>query len=152
MLLTKMEDYPVHGKCLCGQVAFEIDCENLKLYQCHCSLCRKQSGSSSNTGAIVDNEHFRWLRGQDCISSWVADNGFRSDFCAKCGAPVPNPFSNKAYFWIPAGLLDEYGKLEIVAHLCVDSKAAWDVIGSQGAHYGEVPDLPELFALLHSPE
>jgi hypothetical protein len=78
------------------------------------------------------------------------DNGFRSDFCAKCGAPVPNPFSNTPYFWIPAGLLEEDEKLEIVAHLCVASKASWDVIGSQGVRYEDVPDLPELFSLLHS--
>jgi hypothetical protein len=141
----------MHGSCLCGQVEFEIDGENFKLYQCHCSLCRKQSGTSSNAGTFVANEHFRWLRGLENISSWKMENGFRSDFCSTCGSPVPNPFGKLPYFWVPAGLLHESGKLEIVAHVCVTSKASWDVIGAQGVRYEHVPDLDELFALLHSP-
>jgi len=122
----------MQGKCLCGEVEFEVDGEGLKLLQCHCSLCRKHGGSSSNTSTFVANKHFRWLRGIASITSWVKDNGFRSDFCSKCGSPVPNPFRNKPYFWVPAGLLEDSGKLEIVAHICVASKASWDVIGSQG--------------------
>ena len=43
----------MQGKCLCGQVAFEILGAVPKLYQCHCSLCRKQGGSTSNTATIV---------------------------------------------------------------------------------------------------
>ena len=97
------------------------------------------------------NEDFRWLRGLENISSWKMENGFRSDFCAKCGSPVPNLFGKKSHFWIPAGLLQESGKLEIVAHLCVASKASWDLIGTQGVCYEHLPDLDELFALLHSP-
>lgn len=141
----------MQGSCLCGQVAFEIAIDKLKLYQCHCSLCRKQTGSASNTGAFVANEHFRWLRGIEQISSWKMENGFRSDFCSKCGTPVPNPFGKMPYFWVPAGLMQEGGKLEIVAHVCVASKASWDVIGAPGVRYEDVPNLEELFALLHSP-
>jgi hypothetical protein len=32
---------------LCGQIEFRIVGEIPKLCQCHCSLCRKQGGSSS---------------------------------------------------------------------------------------------------------
>ena len=34
------------GKCLCGDVQFfsEIRTDPFKIYQCHCSLCKKQSG------------------------------------------------------------------------------------------------------------
>ncbi len=42
----------MHGQCLCGAVKFEILGPLPKLYQCHCSLCRKQSGSASNPERI----------------------------------------------------------------------------------------------------
>ena len=71
----------MHGKCLCGSVEFEVTGNFPKLYQCHCSLCRKQGGSLSNTATIVGAENFHWLSGQEHISSWVKDTGFRSDFC-----------------------------------------------------------------------
>jgi len=140
----------MHGHCLCGQVEFEIDGSRFKLYQCHCSLCRRQGGSMSNTATIVANNSFRWLRGAELISSWKNEAGFRSDFCSTCGSPVPNPLRNMPYFWIPAGLLENSGKLEVVAHLCVTSKAHWDSVPLQGACYDELPNLPEFISLLHS--
>lgn len=77
-------------------------------------------------------ENFRWLSGQEHISSWVKDAGFRSDFCSKCGSPVPNPLRSTPYYWVPVGLLDDEQKLEIAAHVFVGSKVSWEVIGTLG--------------------
>ena len=141
----------MRGKCLCGEVEFEIVGTLPRLYQCHCSLCRKQGGSSSNTATIVSAENFRWLSGQEHISSWVKDTGFRSDFCSKCGAPVPNPLRGTPYFWVPIGLLDDrQQQLEIAAHLFVGSKAPWEMIASQGVQFETAPALSEFISLLHS--
>jgi hypothetical protein len=139
----------MRGRCLCGKIEFEIEGSCFKLYQCHCSLCRKQSGSSSNTATIAANAKFRWLRGAEHISSWVKDSGFRSDFCSSCGSPVPNPLRSTPYHWVPAGLLEDGGRLEIVAHFCLSSKASWDPAVLQEACFEEMPDFPEL-ALLQS--
>lgn len=140
----------MYGSCLCEQVKFEIDGDHFRLYQCHCSLCRRQSGSLSNAATIVPNERFRWRRGSEFISSWQKASGFRSDFCSSCGAPVPNPLGDLPYFWIPAGLLAGDSRLEIVAHLCVASRASWDFAPLQGKCYDELPNLAELVALLHA--
>lgn len=140
----------MHGKCLCGLVEFEVLGSVPKLLQCHCSLCRKQGGSSSNTATIVSADNFRWLTGQENISSWVKESGFRSDFCSTCGSPVPNPLRNTPYYWIPIGLVNNTKNLEIEAHLFVGSKAQWDIIASQGTHYETMPELSELISLLHS--
>ncbi|OIO57759.1 MAG: aldehyde-activating protein [Alphaproteobacteria bacterium CG_4_10_14_0_2_um_filter_63_37] len=93
------------GQCLCGAVQFEL-LTRPKLYQCHCSLCRKQGGSVSNTATIVAAERFRWIQGLESIGSWVKATGFRSDFCRTCGCPVPNPLRDTPYVWVPSGLLD----------------------------------------------
>jgi len=128
------------GTCLCGDVRFEVS-RVQKLLQCHCSLCRKQGGSVSNTAAIVRSEHFRWLSGRERISSFVKPTGFRSDFCSKCGSPVPNPLRETEYVWVPSGLLDGDAPLEIVAHLYVGSKASWDHVGQPGVQYDAMPEL-----------
>lgn len=104
----------------------------------------------SNAATIVANNHFHWLGGAELISSWKNEGRFRSDFCSTCGCPVPNPLRNMPYFWIPAGLLEDSGKLEVVAHLCVASKASWDSVPLQGALYDELPNLSEFISLLHA--
>jgi hypothetical protein len=136
--------------CLCGQVEFEIVGDIPNFYQCHCSLCRKQSGSISNTATIVESENFRWLTGREKITSWVNDNGYRADFCEKCGTPVPNPLGSAPYVWVPAGLLGDEVQSTIVAHLYVGSKAAWDKISLPGKQYETMPDLANILSLLQS--
>jgi hypothetical protein len=140
----------MHGECLCGQVKFEIIGDIPKLYQCHCSLCRKQGGAAANAATIVAADDFRWIGGEESIRSWVKDTGFRSDFCSNCGSPVPNPLKNCAYFWVPAGLLDANAKLEVGAQLFVASKAVWDTVTSPGVNYETMPELSELLELLHA--
>lgn len=140
----------MRGKCLCGTVEFELTGPKPKLYQCHCSLCRKQGGSTSNTGTVVKLEHLRWLAGREHIASYVKPTGFRSDFCSKCGSPVPNILRNTPYYWIPTGLLEGSEKLEIAMHLYVGSRAAWDTAPLTGAQFDTMPKtMLEFFRLLH---
>ncbi len=139
----------MRGSCLCGKIEFRIDGAYPKMYQCHCSLCRKQGGSSSNTSLVIEASNFHWTFGKELISSYVKPTGFRSDFCSHCGSPVPNPLRKTAYYWVPAGLLDDAAHLEIGAHLCVDSKATWDKSCSEGVEYDSCPDLHELIQLLY---
>lgn len=143
-------DTPLHGSCLCGAISFEIDGPFPRLYQCHCSLCRKQGGSVSNTGLIVAVDKFRWASGEKLITTWQRSTGFRSYFCSRCGAPVPNPLRDTGYVWVPSGLIDDGESLEIGAQLYVGSRAPWDKTQGSGTEFDTAPDLRKLIALLHS--
>jgi len=140
----------MRGQCLCGGVSFEVRDPPRKLYQCHCSLCRKQSGAGSNAAFIVRSEQVVWLQGQELVSSYIKPTGFRSDFCKRCGSPVPNPLRSTRYVWVPVGLLEEPTKLSIAMHLYVGSKASWEPAPSTGTLHEEMPDFRELWKGLHS--
>ena len=140
----------MNGTCLCGLVAFEIEPPFPALYQCHCTLCRKQGGSVSNAGLIVAADRFRWLAGEAAISQWQRSTGFRSHFCSRCGAPVPNPLRDTGYVWVPSGLLDGEEPLEIRAQLYVGSRAPWARLPPGVRQFDEAPPMTELIALLHA--
>lgn len=141
----------MYGNCICGEVAFEIDGALPKAYQCHCSLCRKQGGSSSNTGLIIAEKNFSWLKGEEQVSSYVKSTGFRSDFCSKCGSVVPNAFRDQPYVWVPAGSLDDSEGLEVVIHICVASKASWDTVSPDVKQVGGMPSsLTAFIDFLHA--
>ncbi len=140
----------MRGRCLCGKVEFQISGDPSKIYQCHCSLCRKQGGSASNSSLIAEAKNLRWISGQEHISSYVKPTGFRSDFCSHCGSPVPNPLRTSAYYCVPAGLLDDDINLEVAVHLYVGSKASWDTISPGVPQYEAMPKLSEFFELMHS--
>lgn len=140
----------MRGTCLCGDVAFEIDGPFPGLYQCHCSLCRKQGGSVSNTGMIVATDKFRWVAGEPLITQWTRSTGFRSYFCSRCGAPVPNPLRDTGYIWVPSGLLEGDERLEVRAQLYMGSRAAWDHGPISGRQFESAPEMAALIDLLHS--
>ena len=139
----------LQGSCLCGSVRFEVDGPFPKLYQCHCSLCRKQGGSVSNTGLIVAAGKFRWLEGESQIGKWQRSTGFRSWFCQRCGSTVPNPLRDTGYVWVPAGALDRDGLLKIGAQVYLGSKTSWDKPRSDGLQLETAPPLAELIAVLY---
>ncbi len=140
----------MRGRCLCASVEFEIRDPPRKLYQCHCSLCRKQSGAASHAAFIVRSEYLVWHAGQDLVSSYVKPSGFRSDFCSRCGSPVPNPLRSTSYVWVPAGLLEDSAPLEVATHLFVGSKAPWEPTPALGTLHEEMPGFAELLKVLRS--
>ncbi len=129
----------ISGECNCGAVAFEIRTDPYGIFVCHCSICRKATGSNGIAVVIANNNDFRWVRGEQQISSWKKP---RSDwetwFCSVCGSPLPGVNDDQRMF-IPAGLLADNGRqaLKVIHHIWVDSKAGWDEIGDSGKqHYG----------------
>lgn len=126
------------GSCNCGKVSFEISGDVAGLYQCHCKLCQKQSGSISNTATIVNDSDFIWGSGVDSITHWKKDSGFTSHFCKRCGCPVPNKLRESNYYWIPMGLVENFD-IKITTHLCCSSKANWDDISDTGIKHDKMP-------------
>ena len=132
------------GKCLCGGVEFEIAGAIPNLYQCHCSQCRKQGGSASNSATIVNEKQFSWKFGENLVTQFKDKTGFNSHFCSVCGSPVPNKLGDSELVWAPAGVLEDSEDLEVVVHLYVGSKAHWEKINNTGIQYEEMPSLEEL--------
>ena len=124
------------GECNCGAVAFELTDDGQGVFVCHCSICRRYSGSNGIAVVVVENEGFRWTRGEELISNWrKPQHDWISCFCSVCGSnlPVANDEFRMA---VPAGLLLEGSdRLKVIHHIWVGSKANWDEIGDSGQQH-----------------
>lgn len=126
------------GQCNCGAVAFEVDADLKDVFVCHCSICRKATGSNGIAVLLVGNSAFRWLRGEDRIATWKEPNAdWQCWFCSVCGSPVPGA-NDPSRTFVPAGLITEGGeRLKVAHHIWVGSKAVWDEIGDAGKQHHE---------------
>ena len=138
----------MQGACLCGGVRFELRGAIPAIYQCHCSLCRRVTGSSSNAALRIPAAQFDWLAGRELISEYETGSGYKSHFCKRCGSPLPNPTAADSLYWVPVGLLEDSQRLELGAHLYIASRAHWDIIAAAGEHYDEMPAVEALDELL----
>ena len=128
----------VRGKCNCGSVAFEIDADLSGVVVCHCSICRRSTGSNGIAVVVIDNDAFRWTRGEDQIATWKKpDADWQKWFCRTCGSPLPGK-NDESRMFVPAGLISNGTEvLRVIHHIWVDSRAAWDEIGDSGQQHRE---------------
>ena len=78
----------LQGKCLCEGVRIEIDAPLGPVIACHCSLCRRSTGSAFNPNASVPAERFRITSGQELVHEFSRVPGTYRAFCSRCGSPL----------------------------------------------------------------
>ncbi|RYZ90813.1 MAG: GFA family protein [Proteobacteria bacterium] len=114
------------GSCLCGAVNYEIEGDAKAFYLCHCSRCRKFSGTAHASNLFVKARAFHWLTGEQLVKHFAVEGTrFAKNFCGTCASPVP--FVNaEGHVTIPAGGLDSATPLMPMAHIYCGSRADWD--------------------------
>jgi hypothetical protein len=116
------------GRCLCGDVRYEITGPLGPVIYCHCSQCRRASGSAFATNASVAAKNFRITSGKDRLVEYESSPGKLRGFCGRCGSPVSSRVLDAPEIVrVRLGLLDLDPGAEArpVAHLHVGSKAPW---------------------------
>jgi hypothetical protein len=139
----------IHGSCLCGDFRFELVGPVRFLKNCHCSRCRKQSGSSYFTYARAETRHLRIVAGASCITRYERAPGSVIAFCRRCGSPVPHPPEGSAEVEIAAGLLDDDPGVGVAYHVHVASRAPWCSLDDQLPKFEAMNPVP-LFRLPHA--
>ena len=123
----------IRGSCLCERIRFEVDNAPGPFELCHCSRCRKVTGSAFAAGLYVAREDFRLLQGLALIRVFEAPirdapPPYRTCFCSHCGSCVPDALSQTPLVELPAGSLDNDPGLRPDKHIYVDAKAPWFTI------------------------
>jgi hypothetical protein len=123
----------VRGSCLCQAVGYEARLPFGRFVNCHCSRCRKASGSAYAANAAVAPEAFRWTRGEDLVVRYDLPQArsFATAFCRTCGSPLPHPTRSGREVIIPAGSLDDDPGIRPERHVHWASRAGWLAAGSE---------------------
>jgi len=53
------------GECNCGCVKFQTDTVPAGVFICHCSICRRHTGTNGNAVVLVNNADLHWVSGKD---------------------------------------------------------------------------------------
>ena len=131
----------LEGSCLCNAVRYQINGKLGPAMMCHCSKCRKASGSAYATNATVKLSDFHLLGGEQQLTEFESTPGVFRAFCNQCGSPL---FSRREatpdFIRIRMGTLDTPIDIKPVAHIFVSSKADWDEIYDTLPQYAEMPN------------
>src|SRR5664279_6208341 len=121
------------GSCICGEVAFEVEGPFDLFLNCHCSRCRKATGTAHSCEVIVKASALRWLRGEASVVRFDLPQArsFATAFCKTCGSPMPHLTRSGREAIVPAGSFDEPLGAAPDRHVHWSSRADWYVHGDE---------------------
>lgn len=115
------------GMCLCGAVRYCVpDAFDYALI-CHCSDCRRATGSASKPFAGIERTHLKLTRGEDELLQF-GDADACDVHCRHCGSLLYSIVREGRFVHVTLGTLVDEPTIRPSAHIFVGSKAPWDEI------------------------
>ncbi|MBT8101557.1 MAG: GFA family protein [Gammaproteobacteria bacterium] len=124
------------GNCLCRKIRYEFDDEPSDVSFCHCSICRRSSGSAFGAFFEARNESVRFVAGADNLARFNCTERLQKQFCPNCGTMISvthADYDGVTYFAL--GTLAEDVNVTPEYHQYVGSKAPWHEIGDSLPKY-----------------
>lgn len=113
------------GRCLCGEVTYELAGDVIATAVCHCDRCQRQSGGAFSVN-LVAHESQLTLHGELKTYEETGENNdgvyVRRRFCPSCGSPIVSELVlSQGIIAVKAGTLDDKSTVQpTVEAWCVD--------------------------------
>ena len=117
------------GRCLCGQISFELSGDLIATAVCHCDHCQRQGGAAFSVNLIAQ-------KSQLAVNGDLAtfeDRGEHGDavyvyrrFCGRCGSPIYSELVQpEGIIAVKAGTLDDKSAVAPTVEAWCEHKQPW---------------------------
>lgn len=129
------------GECLCGAIRYVIEgSEPRAMFLCHCSRCRKLSGTAHAANVFFEGAELRFEHGEAGLTHFRLEGTRKAQtFCSTCGSAMPRR-SPRGHIVLPAGSLDAECSVTPTAHIYCDSAASWEAGVASAPRFAELPE------------
>ncbi len=131
------------GSCLCGAVKYQVTGEPKRFYHCHCSRCRKVTGTGHASNMFFQPGVLKWLGGEEQVRTFKVPEAkrFTNSFCTTCGSRLPRQAQGSDVVLVPGGSLDEEAPIRPQARIFTGSRASWSCMDEVIPAYPELPPM-----------
>ena len=117
----------LQGRCYCGASRFEVEDGFSYALNCHCSGCRRVTGSAFKPFAGIERERLSVLEGGEGLLVLGGPEAHDAH-CGRCGSLLWSVVREGAWVHVPLGVLEDAPAVRPSAHIFVGSKAEWFTI------------------------
>src|SRR5262245_57488807 len=130
----------IRGRCMCGDVRYEITGQIFDVVHCHCESCRRHTSAPFVTFFDVDKKYFRYT--QRTPKLYQSSPGVERTHCQRCGSPIS--YENARALSIYACTLEDLTLVKPQAHIMVGEMLPWAEFGDnlpcfEGSSHGKPP-------------
>src|ERR1700724_2167225 len=129
-------DRSLAGKCFCGGVQYAVADQFAYAANCHCSNCRRTTGSAFKPFAGIERAKLAVTESADKLMIVGEENG-NDTHCRLCGSLLYSVVRDGAYVHVAMGTLVDDPTIRPNAHIFVGSKAPWFTITDDLPQYRE---------------
>jgi len=114
----------LNGECFCRAVRYAVVDAFAYAANCHCSNCRRTTGSAFKPFAGIARDKFRVIKGDDNLMIYGEAAGHDAH-CRRCGSLLYSVVREGAFVHVAMGTLVDDPSIRPTAHIFVGSKAPW---------------------------
>ena len=126
------------GKCFCGAVHYVVPDEFRYAMYCHCSNCRRTTGSAFKAFAGIERSKLAVTHGEDNLLIY-GDDKANDTHCKRCGSLLYSVVRDGAFVHVALGTLMDEPTIRPSRHIFVGSKAPWFTITDDLPPHQEFP-------------
>lgn len=115
------------GECCCRAVRYEVADQFAYALNCHCSNCRRTTGSAFKPFAGIPRDKLSITSGSDNLLIH-GDKAAHDAHCSRCGSLLYSLVRDGAFVHVAMGTLIDDPSIRPAAHIFVGSKAPWFTI------------------------
>lgn len=116
------------GKCLCGAVRYAVADEFVYAANCHCSNCRRSTGSAFKPFAGIERAKLNLTNGARDLLIVGDESANHDTHCKLCGSLLYSVVREGAFAHVAMGTLVDDPAIRPTMHIFVGSKAPWSTI------------------------
>ena len=130
------------GSCLCGRVQYIVRGPFDAFHICHCSQCRRSTGSAHASNIFTTRDRLQWVTGEELTKRYDADEPgvISKSFCTHCGSLVPYISASSGRLIIPAGGLESDPGIRPQDNIYWPDRAGWYDAVTQAPRFDSMPD------------
>jgi hypothetical protein len=126
------------GACFCRAVQYAVDDSFEYAMNCHCSQCRRTTGSAFKPFAGITRARLRLTAGADALLVYGDETG-NDTHCRACGSLLFSVVREGRYVHVAMGSLIDAPSIRPSAHIFVGSKARWFTITDDLPQHDALP-------------
>jgi hypothetical protein len=133
-----MNAQELKGACFCRAVQYAVADAFEYAMNCHCSNCRRTTGSAFKPFAGIAREKLRLTAGAEALLIHGDETG-NDTHCGTCGSLLYSVVREGKYVHVAMGTLIDAPSIRPSAHIFVGSKAPWHSITDDLPQHDELP-------------
>ncbi|MEZ5777582.1 MAG: GFA family protein [Paracoccaceae bacterium] len=133
-----MTNSVLKGQCMCRSVTYEVTDAFAYAMYCHCSDCRRRTGSAFKPFGGIKLNEVKVVNGIEHVIAY-GDQIDHDLLCSLCGSLLYSVVREGEYAHVTLGTLVDAPSIQPLMHIFVGSKAPWYTITDNLPQHDELP-------------